>query len=408
MGFQRSYRLLLLAALAAGTGALAYTRGGGSVWFLAFVLTAAWGLSAVSFLLLLVRVRAERTLETETVAPGDTLRVKLEIRHTSFVPLLWVAVTDRWIRIQDGEEYRVTRLAYPGFSRRFTVRYRLSGLPRGEYRYAGTELESGDLWGMAVKRRRMALGGGFAVLPEVRPLLAAPSPRDRGTVEAASRMLMFGSGIPGSTVRNYAQGDPLRSIHWRSTARLGELMTRAPEPAEEIRYMIFLDAEAAAYSGEAGALLFETGVEWTAGLLKLASEERMEAGLAVGSRKELWVPPAARTEFHSVHRLLAGIHPDGEHSLHGLLTGKGEGLLRGAYTFVVVTPVLREDVTDALLRLRASNRPALLCLLQADGLPSAGERERKRKLERAGCPVLTVSPAGKRRAVMLHAEHQGA
>ncbi|WP_438447708.1 DUF58 domain-containing protein [Gorillibacterium sp. sgz5001074] len=409
MAWGRVYRLLIMSAMAAGAIALAYTRGGGSVWFLAMVLAGIWGLSAASLLFLMVRVRAVRTLAAETVAPGETLQAELKIRHTSLLPLLWVAVTDRWTRVQDGEEFKVTRLAYPGFSRSFTVRYRLSGLPRGEYRFEGTELVSGDLWGMAVKRRRIPLFGGFAVLPEVRPLAASPAPRDRGGEEPSLRLLFNGGGgVPGSTVRPYTRGDPLRSVHWRSTARTGELMTRAVEPAEESRYMIFLDADAGAYGGEAGALLFETGVEYAAGLLKLASDERLEAGLAVGGRTEVWLPPAVRPDFASSHRLLARVHPDGGPSLTGLLSAKGEELQRGAYTFVVITPALREETVEALARLRASNRPAAVLLLRAGALLSPAERERKRKLAHAGCPVMEAAPAARRRAVMLHADQTGA
>jgi uncharacterized protein (DUF58 family) len=408
MGIGRFYRLLLTAAWAAGAGALAYSRGGAAVWFMVWLLGGVTLLSLASVFFNLLQVKVTRSLDAATVAPGADLQAELTIRHLSLLPLLWVTVTDRFVRLQDGEEFRVTKLGFPVLRRRFKVRYRLAGLPRGEYRFAGTELLAGDLWGMAVKRRLALSGGTFTVLPDIRPLLSSLVPRGRGADEAADRMLRFGSAVPGHTVREYVRGDPLRSVHWKSTARRGELMTRASEPAEEPRFMVFLDGSSESYEGESGAQLFETGIEWTAGLLQAASDARTEAGLAVGNKDKLWASPSVSTDFVRLHRLLAGLQPDGVEPIGNLLAAHMESRIPGIYTFVVVTPAMKEDTIEALCRLRESGRPVLFIHLLDGHVPSAAERIRKRRLERSGCPVYAVREVRKERTVAMHAEYEGA
>lgn len=404
----RFYRLVLALGWAAGAGSLAYGRGGAGVWFMVWLLGGMSVLSLVSMLFNLMQVKVVRSLDADRVAPGTALQAVLAVRHTSWLPLLWVAVTDRFVREQDGEEFRVTKLVFPFLRRNFRVRYRLSGLPRGEYRFAGTVLLAGDLWGLAVKRRLAPSAGGFTVLPGIRPLVASAVPRGKGAEEAAARMIGLGAAVPGYTVRDYVPGDPLRSIHWKSSARRGEWMARAQEPAEEPRFMVFLDASASAYRGPHGARLFETGVEWAAGLLQAAAEVRSEAGLAANNRDKLWAPSSVRPDFGQLHLRLAGLHPDGGEPFGQLLAARSEDRLPAAHTFVAVTPALEEGTVEALCRLGATGRKALVVHLLGNRVPTAAERERKRRLERCGCSVLAVRELRQERTVALHAEYEGA
>ena len=51
------------------------------------------------------------------------------------------------------------------------------------------------------------------------------------------------AGEEDATVREYRDGDDLRRVHWRSTARRGELMVRREEQPWQSRCAMFLDAD---------------------------------------------------------------------------------------------------------------------------------------------------------------------
>ena len=103
----------------------------------------------------------------------------------------------------------------------------LAGLRRGPVGASGWTIVTSDPLGVWRGRRRCADKEVTLVLPrftslagrvEVRELeTSVPSPRAGGGSE------MFG-------VREYRPGDSLRRIHWRSTARHGELVVREYEP----------------------------------------------------------------------------------------------------------------------------------------------------------------------------------
>jgi hypothetical protein len=62
------------------------------------------------------------------------------------------------------------------------------------------------------------------------------------------------------TVREYRRGDELRRVHWRSSARVGELMVRREEQDWQSRATVFLDNRSGAHAGQGLASSLETAV----------------------------------------------------------------------------------------------------------------------------------------------------
>ena len=65
-------------------------------------------------------------------------------------------------------------------------------------------------------------------------------------------------GQDDALVREYRQGDDVRRIHWRSTARWGDLMVRREEQAWDPSASIVLDSRASAHAGRG----MHNSLEW--------------------------------------------------------------------------------------------------------------------------------------------------
>ncbi len=62
------------------------------------------------------------------------------------------------------------------------------------------------------------------------------------------------------TVREYRRGDDLRRVHWRSSARVGELMVRREEQPWQSRATVFLDNRARSHRGQGLSSSLESAV----------------------------------------------------------------------------------------------------------------------------------------------------
>ena len=399
------YRLAFFLLLAAGAGALAVLRGGQAAWFLAWLLTGAGAVSLSVFLFTLMKAEVSRSGENHMLYPKDELTVELKIRHTSFLPVLWMSVADRFVREADGHLYTVRKRVYPGWKRTFTLRYRISGLERGSYRYTGTDLTAGDCWGLVQKRRLLPGSGGFTVLPEGRAVLPVGLPKGAGSDETEGAS-PFRPSMPGHGVRPYENGDPLHRIHWKSTARRDGLMTRMDEPALEWRFQVYVDASASSYQGRAE--LFEQAIRWAAGILQAAGDIRAMAGLAANGKPEIRLPAHLPDNGLPALRLLAVLEAAGGQSFAELLMNGGSRPGSNAEAVVAVTPVIDFAVERALGQLCQGGRQVFVYHLLGARLAGERELEQKRRLEAAGCRVHQIREARLERTVRLHAESEGA
>jgi len=151
-------------------------------------------------------------------------------------------------------------------------------------------LQSSDPLGFFKFRRKGVNGELGLVLPRFTSLAERPLARE---VEASVSAPRAGSGMELFGVREYRAGDPLRRIHWRSSARLGELVVREYEPPGVQTVGIFCDPSPPTR-------------EAADQVARLAASEAWDC-IRGGGRVVLWAPglePSLPSEARSLWALL--------------------------------------------------------------------------------------------------------
>jgi uncharacterized protein (DUF58 family) len=166
----------------------------------------------------------------------------------------------------------------------------LHAMRRGPVGAHAWVVESSDPVGMFRGRRTSADFEVALVLPRFTSLARRPQARELEASVAAPRA---GSGTELFGVREYRPGDSLRRIHWRSSARRGELVVREYEPPGVQTLGIFCDP---APPGDAVADQ----------VARLAASEAWDC-LRGGGRVMLWGPglsPSSAGEARSLWAVL--------------------------------------------------------------------------------------------------------
>lgn len=123
-----------------------------------------------------------------------------------------------------------------------SLSYRRGGLRRGEYRDWPVYIYSEGILGLAKHQARLAVASRLTVLPshvelQRLPLLDSLPRAAWSTASLSSR----GSGMDFYGVREFQAGDPLRHVHWKSTARRGELVVREFEEETSMPVLVLID-----------------------------------------------------------------------------------------------------------------------------------------------------------------------
>jgi uncharacterized protein (DUF58 family) len=193
-------------------------------------------------------VAVERQCSTQSVEVADTVEVHLAIRHSGRWPILWVLVEDllaeeylqqRPAALQiKGERLQVLSLR-PG--QQHLWRYRVVFMRRGYYPLGPTLVESGDVFGLHRRFRVVGQPTYMLVLPRMLPLQRYDFISQRPIGEIRLHQRLFEDPTRTAAVREYQRGDPLSRVHWKVTARTGQLHCRVYESTSLAGATLLLD-----------------------------------------------------------------------------------------------------------------------------------------------------------------------
>ncbi|HEY3862953.1 MAG TPA: DUF58 domain-containing protein [Verrucomicrobiae bacterium] len=236
-------------------------------------------------------IEAQRFSADEELEMGGTLEVKVAARNTGRLAIPWLlledalprdALTQTPHRIKaEGARLAVARLK-PGESKVFS--YRVQFLMRGYYQIGPLLAETGDVFGLH-RRFRVMTEPSFAQVP---PRIVAlegynlSSRRPIGEIRLAHRLFEDPTRVAG--VRPYQHGDPLHRIHWRATARTGQLQSRQYESSCVAGATFLLDFHAAAFSGPAEAVSAELAAVAVASLANAVCQMGQQIGFVSNGR----------------------------------------------------------------------------------------------------------------------------
>jgi uncharacterized protein (DUF58 family) len=287
---------------------------------------------------------ARRAVRPARLYVGGDGRVDLTIENHSDRATPLLTVTDVF---DDGR--RAARFVLPALPAGESAKaaYRLPTNRRGRFRIGPLAVSASDPFGLA--RRTWALSAISEVLvcPRVHDVLA---PRQSGgrlvaSVETVHARAQAADGEDFLTLREYEVGDDLRRVHWRSTARVGELMIRQDEAQWRARSIVVLDTRPGAHDARS----FETAVEATASIVDRLTRMRRRVEVLASNGQSLGAPTARAGG--AVMDRLATIEPGGEDRLAGLLTSLRAH--RSAALVVAVVGSLGAVELDALGALTA-------------------------------------------------------
>jgi uncharacterized protein (DUF58 family) len=232
------------------------------------------------------RLQLRRTIAPARVVAGTTARVRLELANLTRLSTRVLLAEDR-VPYALGPSPRFVLARLPG-GRRAAVTYTLRSEIRGRYALGPLRLRVTDPFGMCEVTRTFAGSDQLVVVPRTYPLtVGGGSGQWAGTGESLTRSAAA-SGEDDIATREYRYGDDLRRVHWRSTARRGELMVRRDEQPRQMRATVLLDARAAGHRGDGPASSFEWAVSAAASVAAHLSAQRYGLRLLVDGSPPGW------------------------------------------------------------------------------------------------------------------------
>ncbi len=239
-----------------------------------------------------------------------------------------------------------------------TVTTTLRPTRRGDKSAAAVTVRSVGPLGLAARQANRQLPGTVRVLP---PFLSRRYLPDKlallRQLDGQHRSLIRGHGSEFDSLREYVIGDDVRSIDWRSSARLAAIMVRTWRPERDRRIVIVLDTGRTSAGRVAGVPRLDAAMDAALLLAALAARagDRVDL-LAIDREVRARVIGATRTEvLPLVTDAMALLEPELAETDHALLASTLLTIARRRCLVVLLT-----DLNPAALELGLLPRIGLL------------------------------------------------
>jgi uncharacterized protein (DUF58 family) len=303
------------------------------------------------------RVTARRALQYVAVQVGDELEELVTLDNTGLLPVLWAEFVDR----SNLPGYTVSGVSAVESENSQQWRAHAICSQRGVFILGPWELRLGDPFGFFLVRQTYTERQEVLVHPS----LAALPPRLLPHGGALGDQRPHRQPLPADTnnaytTRPYAPGDPLRYVHWRTTARHGSPYVKMFEPEAASKVWLIPDCDAGAHCGESE----ETMVTLVASLAAQLLQQQLSIGLLLdGETLQVVAPQRGTPHLWTLLRALAPLRTLPDHPLARTLD-RARSIVSASDLAVAVTPSVTADWARELKNLawnrRGSGAEALL------------------------------------------------
>lgn len=313
----------------------------------------------------------ERVFSTERAFWGDDVTMELSATNAKPMPITRLDVQEEVSPITQIVDHDLNLLAHSrnlrfdsmfslGMYEKVTHRYTLNCDRRGWQRFGPTTLKAHDPFGMSARETILEHTNGVLVYPRMVPMadFVIPARQPLGDMKPSTPLIEDPMRVAG--VRPYVAGDSPRRIHWRATARTGEMQTRVFEPSASPVAAIFLDTITFSHlwDGQNSDRL-ELSVVLAASMARQMIDARHQVGLYANApipnrARSVRVSPGRRGgQLQKILEHLAMMQPVYGDKIEVMISQELHRLPWGS-SVVIITSQASADFQRALIRLARS------------------------------------------------------
>ncbi len=307
---------------------------------------------------------------------GEAVEIRLKINNRGRLARYFVRLTADWPFEKPDNRPRHFLLTAVNSGATAVFSYTGNCYRRGRYPSSAVTLQSGGPLGLIVRRRVFNLPLNLTVYPAYYKMEELPPTGETGVEwgqgsRSAAAVAFYGS-------REFRYGDPLKYVHWRNTAKVGDFMIKEFEQSGQGMVKVVFDRDHNFGTGKTSSL--EYSIKITASLARLSADSGRNIDIFAGNTSLHNASFPAAMDHLAVMELAAEPHEI-----------EMNGLAEPDKVIVAIIPAIKTGLTAALMKIAGQGRGMVLVLLE--GFSEGEEPGNLRSgFEGKGVDVISCSP----------------
>ncbi len=379
--------------------------GRAEIFNIAYVIAAILMLSILWTWLSLRGIALRRTTRTRRSQVGRVFSESFAVRKTGFLPKLWLEIRDH-SNLPGHQASHIVPALLGG--REYHWAIETVCVARGEFQLGPLTVISGDPFGLFRSPRRVGATDRLMVYPMTVDLDRVILPVGFLSGGDAQRQLTHQITTNASSIRDYVPGDSINRIHWRSTARTGDIMVKEFELDPLVDIWLFSDFSAASlvedpalkqragYRSIPSPLLIpasteEYGAIVAASLAKhFIDDERVVGYAAYIPYRQIFQPDRGNRQLTRILQALAVARSTSNLSLRAALSLETHQFTRGTTLLIITSSLQQEWIHEAQVLIRRGIRPICVYIDPQTFNPQKDSSSLRGMLQLAKIPTMRI------------------
>ena len=295
----------------------ALATGFGLFFRLGYIISLVCLVSLLSIYLNIRRIEVTIDRRNHVLSTGEPIDKRISIKNLSVIPKTLLLATDLTTIPKYTSSYALGLTTKGYRSWRSTDK----ALQRGVFEMGPIEISTTDLLGIYRAKTFHGTTEKIMIYPKIHDLGHFQTGSSNIPSDGMARKKTNILSPHASSVREYAYGDSLSRIHWKTTARSGRLMSKEFDIGTSNEVMILNDLDKSIQFGHFDESTIELSITLVASLVKKYSDSNIPVGfLSHGKERYYLAPNVGHSHLDRTMQILATAQAGDNKKLHHVLS----------------------------------------------------------------------------------------
>ena len=364
--------------------------GGTMPYFLFYVLLLTYIIPLVHCLISYMFLEGKIEIPQGSLYTGDTIIIKYKIVNNSIFPIPYVEIENDFSKKLTGNYSPKITLSigkrdfYQGTE---TIELRR----RGFYEMGELSVYIKDAFGFFTIKKKISSTTSLLIYPEIINLSTFKISASQQSGDLIIRDLSFQDKSRINALREYTEGDSIKAIHWKLTARKNTPIVKEYENRGDTQVSIFIDNEYSLFKNDVDNRIEDKIVDLVTSIINYCLNHNIEVTLETQDQKNyIKIQGQQKPDFKPFLESLAKFKGNGSLDFPTFITSRIETINKGA-TVVIVTPNSGKAMGSLGIDLRMKNLyPLFFVITDNENKTGSLDRLVEKRLESENIPLYWI------------------
>lgn len=298
----------------------------------------------------------------ETLFSGESINIDYHVINKSIFNIPYLEIQSSIAKELTGLESPTTIISL-GNKETYYNQENVLLKRRGFYQLGEIKLTIRDVFGFYSFNKTITSDASLLVYPEVIKLSTFKITASQQSGDLLVQNSTFQDKSRINTLREYHEGDSIKAIHWKLTAKGDTPIIKDYENRGDTHVSIFLDNEAVLYKDDFDRHLEDKVADVALSIINYCLEKNIEVDFETqASNNSVKVVGQHNSELKVFLEIMARFKGNGAHDFKSLISPRIEFLYRGA-TVIIITPNLDRHMGAKVIDLKMKNLNPLVVVI---------------------------------------------